>query len=244
MTVSIISTTEDKPAESNSRLVLFDMDRTLLDVTKYHRQNFLMVLKRLYGVTELPAAETSGIPALEVLWRFAKNAGVGESLFQSRVQEAEPLLVENLLAILPQDLSSCVLPGAEALLRNLKEEKIPLGLITGTLRAAAVAILQRSGLLGYFPLTVFGDGFNRREQIVKKALEKAGWVYGLSDGQFQLFTVGDAPSDIQAGKAFQACTIGVATGILSCEELLLHEPDHVFHDLRDTETLMRVIRET
>jgi len=46
------------------------MDHTLLDVSPFHRKNFLMVLNKIFGITELQKVVTSGVPMFEVMRRF------------------------------------------------------------------------------------------------------------------------------------------------------------------------------
>ncbi|MHB8133792.1 MAG: HAD family hydrolase [Anaerolineaceae bacterium] len=237
MTIDLVNKSTQQYADLKTRLVFFDMDRTILDVGPYHRQNFLFVLQKMFGVMELPPAETSGYPYMEVVRIYARAAGIGDGILDSQQTELETQLVENMLAILPDELTKYVFPGTVQLLEKLNVEKIPIGLTTGSLRAIAVPLLKRSGLLKYFPVTSFGDHVSTREQIVEQGLEKATWVYGMSKEDFQLVTIGDAPEDIRAGKAFGAITISVANGVYSTKQLSAHGPDYVFRDLRDTQAI-------
>lgn len=217
------------------------MDQTILDTTSYHRKNFLTVLNKLYEINQLPYVENAGNPMMVALKRWCTAAGVGQTFMESHLKEAERMLVENMLAILPNDLRGAVLPGVIDLLETLSKAQIPLGLTTGTLREIAVPILKRAGLLGYFPLTVFGDQAETREDIVRSGLEKATWVYGLANEEISLVTVGDGITDIRAGKAFNARTISVTTGGLSKERLQAYQPDYIFPDLTDTNALFEAI---
>jgi phosphoglycolate phosphatase-like HAD superfamily hydrolase len=96
-------------------------------------------------------------------------------------------------------------------------------------------------LLDYFPLTVFGDSFSKREQIVNKGLEEAAWVYGLVREDINLVTIGDAPADIQAGKTYHARTISVCTGDHTASQLQVFQPDYIFSNLQDTVALFNTI---
>jgi phosphoglycolate phosphatase-like HAD superfamily hydrolase len=201
----------------------------------------LTVLNKLFGVTELFKVTTSGVPMFEVMRRFAMAAGVSEGSVNAKKEEIERMLVENIQTILPQDLQDFVLPGTIQLLETLHKNRIPVGLTTGSLRGVASQVLSRAGLLGYFPLTSFGDECDHRREIIDRALEKATWVYGLSRDSIELVTVGDAPMDIEAGKEFSARTIAVATGLSSIEDLKSHHPDFVFPNLLDTQAILNAI---
>lgn len=241
MTITNKTSSVTDSGQVKTRAVFFDMDRTIVDVSPFHRKNFLNVLNKMFGVTELMKVVTSGVPMLEVTRRFAMAAGVSEISFDVKKSEIEYLLVENMLSILPQDLHDYVLPGTVTLLETLHRNKIPVGLITGSLRGVASQILSRSGLLGFFPLTSFGDDCDHRQQIIDRALEKSTWVYGLARESIDLVTIGDAPMDIEAGKLFSARTIAVASGLYSAEELQSHNPDFVFPNLQDTEAIFQAI---
>lgn len=80
-----------------------------------------------------------------------------------------------------------------------------------------------------------------REQILQKALMQAPWVYGLNPDEIQLVTVGDAVTDISAGKAFGAVTIAVANGVTSMEQLAAFQPDFLFSNLEDTPAIFAAI---
>ncbi len=241
MTLTVSNEETDQSSGMNSRLVFFDMDRTILDITMYHRKNFLTVLNKVFGITELLPTEIAGNPYLEVVRRYAAVGGVSDTFFNAHLETIEALLVENMLAILPDDLRTFVLPGAIDILEKLNQEQIPLGLTTGTIRALGVPILKRSGLLEYFPITAFGNSYTSRAQIVNKGLEEAAWVYGLVREKINLVTIGDAPADIQAGKAYDARTISVCTGTHTSNQLKVFNPDYIFPDLQDTVSIFTTI---
>lgn len=241
MTITHTTSSLTNEGQIKTRVVFFDMDHTIVDVSSFHRKNFLTVLNKLFGVTELFKVVTSGVPMFEVMRRFAIAAGISEGSVNAKQAEIEYLLAENIQTILPQDLHDFVLPGSVQLLEALQKNKIPVGLTTGSLRGVASQILSRSGLLGYFPLTSFGDDCDHRRQIIDRGLEKATWVYGLARESIELVTVGDAPMDIEAGKEFSARTIAVATGYSSVENLKSHDPDYVFPNLLDTQAVVDAI---
>ncbi|MDO9086269.1 MAG: HAD hydrolase-like protein [Anaerolineaceae bacterium] len=241
MTITSNTSTRTIDGQIKTRVVFFDMDHTIVDVSPFHRKNFLYVLNKLFGITELIPVVTSGYPMFEVMRRFAVAAGLSEGSVNAKKNEIERMLVENIQTILPQDLNDFVLPGTIKLLESLHANKIPVGLTTGSLRGVASQVLSRAGLLGYFPLTSFGDDCDHREQIIDRGLEKATWVYGLARESIELVTIGDAPMDIKAGKAFHAITIAVANGVYSQQELKSHNPNYVFPNLQDTQAILDAV---
>ncbi|MDX9849467.1 MAG: HAD family hydrolase, partial [Anaerolineaceae bacterium] len=241
LTITNITSSRTENGQIKTRVVFFDMDHTILDVSPFHRKNFTTVLNKLFGITELEKVVTSGVPMFEVMRRFAVAGGVSEGSVNAKQAEIERMLVENIQTILPQDLHDFVLPGAVQLLETLHKNKIPVGLTTGTLRGVASQLLARAGLLGYFPLTSFGDDCDHRSQIIDRGLEKATWVYGLARESIELVTIGDAPMDIETGKAFSARTIAVTTGTYTEQELKSYDPDFIFPNLADTQAILSAI---
>ncbi len=241
MTNRLNQDSKNQFAELKTRLVFFDMDHTLLNASKYHRQSIVNSLNKLFGITDLPRVMTSGYPYLEVVRKYATAAGISNAFYDSKQLELTTLLVENMLAILPQEMNACVYPGTLGLLEKLRQANIALGITSGTLRDIAVPLLERAGLLAYFPLMAFGDQVREREQILQKALNQAPWVYGFNPDEVQLVTVGDAITDIRAGKAFGAVTIAVANGVTSMEQLAAGEPDFLFANLEETDAIFTAI---
>ncbi|OJX40683.1 MAG: hypothetical protein BGO78_06780 [Chloroflexi bacterium 44-23] len=241
MTIKQILKGIHQTAELKTRLVFFDMDHTILNASKYHRQSFTKSLNKLFGTNELPRTTTSGYPYLEVARRYANACGISDEFYDSKQAELTSLLVENMLNSLPDEMSDCVYPGTVALLERLRQANIALGITTGTMRDIAVPLLERTGLLPYFPLMAFGDQVREREQILQKALDQAPWVYGLNPDEVQLVTVGDAVTDITAGKAYGAVTIAVANGVTSMEQLAACKPDFLFANLEDTNAIYTAI---
>lgn len=152
MTNRILHESLQNKTESKTRLVFFDMDHTILNASKYHRQTIANLLSKFFGVNELPRVMTSGYPYIEVIRKYAIEAGVGDDFFSSKLAEIEKYVVENMVASLPDDMGFCIYPGAIALLEKLSQANIFLGITTGTLREIAVPLLQRTGLLSFFPL--------------------------------------------------------------------------------------------
>lgn len=241
MTITSSNKNADHISAVGTRLVFFDMDRTILDISPYHKKNFLSNFKKVSGLFEIVPTEIAGLTYMEVVRRYVIAGGISDTLFNARMQMVEEHLVENMLSLLPDDLQPFVLPGAIDILEKLSLEKIPLDLTSGTIRAIGVTVLKRSGLLKYFPITVFGDSFSTREEIVNKGLNEGAWVYGLSRNKINLVTIGDAPSDILVGKTYQACTISVRSGMHTADQLLNYQSDFIFPDLRDTESIFQSI---
>jgi phosphoglycolate phosphatase len=227
------------PSHSNSRLILFDMDATLVNLRHWHWQSFRQTLLDVFGVDaaqfRLPGA-LSGDTQPNGMRTICRLAGLDDEWIESRMPEAVRVLSATMVRVLPDELKAQVLPGAEPLLESLQRGGHALGLVTGTVSRSTQAILSRSGLQRFFPVCACGDQGRQRVDLLRLAVQRAAGVYSpvqLGDG---LVVIGDAPRDILAGQALRARTIGVATGAFSVEELAEHAPNVVLPSLQDWQT--------
>ncbi len=229
------------PAVRN-KLILFDLDGTLVDVMRYHHAGFRAVVERTWGVdSHPPGVERAGIPQGEVMREVCQVQNVPEAAIAARLGEAQGELVAEMRRILPHDLRPCTLPGAQALLERLCEHGYVLGLITGTLGGTATTILERAGLAHFFAVTAFGDEAGSREEIIRLAVERGQSMRHLHADSLDVVAVGDAASDIQAARAVGARAVAVATGDLPAAELARHVPDALLDSLADSQAAFEAI---
>ena len=136
------------------------------------------------------------------------------------------MLTTEMSQNLPEDLRDRLLPGVQGLLAVLSTDaNVYLALATGTLGGTAEIILKRSGLDTFFPVGAYGHECHDRQELVRLAQERSFAYYDLDPVSTQVVTVGDAPSDIEAGKSIGARTVSVASSSFSMEDLARYEPE-------------------
>jgi phosphoglycolate phosphatase-like HAD superfamily hydrolase len=144
------------------------------------------------------------------------------------------LLPSEMARSLPEDLTSFVLPGVFPLLDTLSTRSgTSLSLATGTIQATAEILLERSHLLSYFQVCAFGSECNHRSELVLIALTRAFEYFKLDADQTCVITIGDATSDIEAGRSIGAKTVAVASGSIKRSELEEISPDLILDDFRE-----------
>ena len=114
-------------------------------------------------------------------------------------------------------------------LEHFSSKDFLLGLITGNLEGIARAKLGKVNLFNYFRLGGFGNESDKREELVKSAINKAVSKFNFNLGN-PVFIIGDTPNDIIAGKKSGAKTIGITTGVYDKESLLEAKPDFVIEE--------------
>ncbi len=111
---------------------------------------------------------------------------------------------------------------------------------TGNIEQGAWIKLKSAGLDHHFNFGGFGSDSHIREQLIRKALERAKDHIEENTKIKDTFVIGDTPYDINHGKAAGTITVGVATGSYSREQLQEHNPDHLFDDLNNLETVLEI----
>jgi phosphoglycolate phosphatase-like HAD superfamily hydrolase len=224
-------------------LVIFDLDGTLINVFDYHVACLDKVIKTVWAIpNKLPVRQRFGVPQRETLRRICDIGGIPSNEIVQEIPYALQMLASEMQLTLPKDLGENLLPGAIALLNEIAEmSTLYLALATGTIKATAETLLTRSGLKPYFPVGAFGDECHSRQELVRLARDRALHFYNLDKTQTTVVTIGDAPSDIEAGKSIGARTVAVTTGSLTFEELDQFCPDVILESLQDADFTLRQI---
>jgi Predicted phosphatases len=135
-----------------------------------------------------------------------------------------------------------VLPGARELVSALSARgDVAQGLLTGNLRAGAELKLRHHDLWTPFAFGAFADDAEHRNDLGPHAVTRACSHHAVEFPADRVWVVGDTPHDIDCGKAIGACTLAVATGRYSLEELRAHAPTAAYPDLRDTAAVLETL---
>ncbi len=214
------------------KLILFDIDGTLLwtdTATKAANRAF----SQMFGIKNaLSGISLSGKTDPLILEEmFDKN--LGRKFDDGEAEEIYKIYIE----FLNHELASCddsyVLPGVRELIYALNSsDNIILGVATGNIEQGAWLKLKHMDLDDYFKFGGFGSDSAIREELIKKAIERAINYSGYKVFE-KVFVVGDTPYDITHGRAAGALTVGVATGSYSEDELKQHNPDFLFSDFSE-----------
>ncbi|MEW6592345.1 MAG: HAD family hydrolase [Candidatus Hadarchaeota archaeon] len=220
-----------------SKLVLFDVDQTLVDALEHHDYGYREAFKKVFGVDiKLAEIKFAGKIVPNIIREFGELKGIPKKIVESRLAEAVEK-VEYFSRESAERGSVKVLPGVVELLFRLKEKKHVLGVLTGSPKAVTELILKKTGIEKFIDIMVFGSEGKSRVELVGVAVAKAEGKTGRRFSGKDLVIVGDSIHDIDCGKPYGAMTIAVTTGFHSKEELMEHSPDYLFKDLTDLEIL-------
>ncbi|HEY3348202.1 MAG TPA: HAD family hydrolase [Thermoanaerobaculia bacterium] len=227
--------------EPRPRLVLFDIDGTLLSGGRAARTVFAGALTEVFGTcgdVETFAFEGKLDPM--IVRELLLAAGVPEETVLRRRAEALALYLDRLEAALAAE-RPVLKPGALAVVDGVARSGCAVpALLTGNVERGAHIKLSAVGLWTRFAFGAFGDEAPRREDLGPVALEKArrlGHAFTGSD----CVVVGDAPQDVACALAIGARIVAVATGKTPAETLERAGAHVVLPDLSDTSRALEAI---
>ncbi|HEX7615136.1 MAG TPA: HAD family hydrolase [Thermoanaerobaculia bacterium] len=224
------------------RLVLFDVDGTLLSTGPSARTAFQTALEDVFGTSgHIDGYAFEGRLDPLIVTDLMRAAGVPDEIIALRREDALTLYLDRLEAALSTH-APVLKPGVSALLDALEQvEGLVPALLTGNVERGARVKLSAAGLWHRFAFGVWGDEASRREDLGPLALERARPATGLAFTGKECVVVGDSRHDVACGLAIGARAVAVATGRTALSALEAAGAHVVLADLSDTERALEAI---
>ena len=223
------------------RLVLFDIDGTLVTDDGAAREAFAAGLAEVYGFHgDVRRYDFSGRTDPQIARMILTDAGWSETDVDSRL----PSLWSHYLCGLARNAPGRVraLPGVVALLEAvLADERSTLALLTGNIEPGARLKLGAVGLNDFFPFGAFGNDSPRREDLPPIAVERAAAASGHAFRGADVVIIGDSIYDVRCGVPHGATTIAIASGKTPGEKLRSENPDYFFESAGNLEGILNAI---
>jgi phosphoglycolate phosphatase len=231
------------------RLVLWNIDLTLVDVARVSRDAYAEAFRRVTGRPLVALPQQAGASDSEI---FFESLALNEALPGSADAEDN-----DLLARYAAELAAAFgarseqlraqgrpLPGArEALAAVARLPGAIQTVITGTIKQNAAHKLLAFGLDRYLDLGIGGYGsdvYPKGTQILR-SLAMAAEKYGVQLTPSRAVYVADSVRDAAAAKVADVRCLGVATGRSTISELRDAGADPVLADLADTSRVVAAI---
>lgn len=222
------------------RLFLFDIDGTLITSGGAGEAALKDAMRSRFDVEE----DLDGI-----ILAGATDARIARELLE---KHSIAVSAENVAALLDTYLSHLnerigrhdgkLLPGIVPLLKVLSERSdVVLALLTGNVIRGAEIKLTHYGVWDFFEFGAFADDHHDRNELGKFARARALERHGEEFPPSRIYVIGDTPKDIECGRAIGACTVAIATGHYSSDQLRDHAPDFLFENLSDTERVVALL---
>ena len=214
------------------RVVLFDIDGTLIDIQGVGRRALERAWYELYGIEAGAESIDFGGRTDESLFEeLYRCHGVAQT-----VEKHHQLLAvySHLLCDYLSRLQRDCLPGAHELVLGLLKQApdARVGLLTGNARLAAEIKLRHYGLWSAFSFGAFGDEDSCRSALARMASERAARCLQSEIRPEEILVIGDTLHDIRCAQSIEAQCLAVATGGVSQFQLRKAKADAVVRDLR------------
>jgi phosphoglycolate phosphatase len=226
----------------SKRLVLFDIDGTLLYGGPVWKKSFEDAFLAQSGRTELPQISFGG-KTDPLLCREFLGLRDGEAHCELTVAKIIDDYLLRAEKALPERKSEMqVFTGVRELIAALsKTAGVRVGLLTGNVRRGAELKLRAAELHTHFEFGVYGDDHWNRYELPRIAEERAPDFFGEKFSGKEIVIIGDTIHDVGCGKTIGARTIAVGTGWVDRETLLASKPDFYFENMSDTAAWVRAI---
>jgi len=224
-----------------SKLVLFDIDGTLISDGGVSREAFAAALREVFDYRGDPRRyDFSGRTDPQIAHMVLRDAGWSERQIDEQMQR----LWDKYIAALEQHQRSRVreLPGVRSLLDALRDNGwVTLALLTGNIERGARLKLSGPALNEYFAFGAFGSDSPHREELPPIAIHRAAEFSGHRFRGRDVVIIGDSIYDVRCGAPHSATTIAIASGKTSAERLRAENPHHFFASAEDREGLIQAI---
>lgn len=223
---------------SAERLILFDIDCTLLLTHGAGREATRLAMQEIFGTTSrLEAHAFGGKTDWQSLIELLEEHGYDEGRIGDVMHHYEEAMGRHMAAVIDRfPVEACA--GALELVASLRRQPhILLGVVTGNVSTVAPVKLRAAGFdPAWFPVGAYGNEAANRDHLPPLALARAVEHYGRDIQPQQVIIVGDTPTDIACARALGAVAVAVATGPANTEELAAAQPDYLLADLTTFET--------
>ena len=224
------------------RLVLFDIDGTLITDGGASRKAFGEALAEIYGYDDdLGRYDFSGRTDPQIARMVLRDAGRTDEEIDTR----SDALWSSYLARLERNLAGATvsaLPGMPELVEALAgRDDVILALLTGNIEPGARLKLSPPALNRYFPFGAFGSDSADRNALPPIAIARAAEHGRHRFTAADTVIIGDSIYDVRCGAPYGATTVAIASGKTSAELLRAENPTHFFDSAADVAALVEVI---
>ena len=217
------------------RLILFDLDGTLLISGGIGRRSTRSALESIFGTSgNLDEFYPGGRTQEAIFVDTLADTGIGMDQFLERREELYKIFLDNFQGILDQGKYQInALPGAIQLIEYLKSnENFVLGLVTGNHTIAARLKLLNAGLdPNVYLAGAYGEESANRSDLVPLAKDRAETITGKQFPEYYTIVVGDTTRDVLSAKSVNATSFALTTGTDERDLLQSVNPDSIFENL-------------
>lgn len=225
------------------RLLLFDIDGTLIRSNSAGRSVMAYALETVYGTAgPIEDYRMGGKTDRRIIADLLTAVNIPKAKIEAGLPEVYRLMTEKGAEIFPErDMRVC--PGIETLLATLQTRPdAVVGLLTGNIEGVAPLKLAAAGIEpSQFRLGAYGSDHADRNKLPQVAMQRANELTGCTFIGANTTIIGDTPADILCARAGNATAVAVASGWHAAHTLNDHHPDFLFESFTDTSTVLEAL---
>ena len=222
------------------RLVLFDVEGTILTARGAGRRALAAALSLVYGTDgNIERYDLRGRTDPRIVFDLMEGARLTREAVRERLDDCFEAYARRLAAEIGDGSGVVTLPGVAELVRRLAGDAGALvGLLTGNIEEGARIKLEPTGLRPYFRVGAYGSDHLDRRQLPLLAARRAQALVGIGFRPDEVLVIGDTPRDIDCARHFGAVAVAVATGLYPRHELEAEQPDLLFDNFSDVDAAL------
>lgn len=224
-----------------TKLVLFDIDGTLITRCLIHEEAFSVGFKVLNIDADIREFPCAGRTDKWIIMEVLKKKGISKKQISDNIRKVYEEMINYMRERIKKDNSFSIIPGVKKLLENIEKRGHFMGLVTGNIEEIAILKLQKTGISSFFLFGGFGDISEDKGDLIEIAIKNAENKIGIKFNKNDVIIIGDTPIDVECGKKSGIKTIAMATGPYSFEELEKCNPDFLFKDYRNISSIIKAI---
>lgn len=225
------------------KLLLFDIDGTLIRSNGAGRLTLAYALERLFGTAgPLENYNMSGKTDPRIITDLLTAVGVSPKEVNKYLPAIYELMAEHGQKIFKEkEIVACV-GVPELLIRLSSRDDVVVGLLTGNSQLTAPLKLSAAGIDPLqFKVGAYGSDAMDRNELPAIGMSRAIQLTGVPFDGNNTLIIGDTPADILCARAGKATAVAVASGWHAAATLADYQPDYLFDNLGDTDRVLQVL---
>jgi phosphoglycolate phosphatase-like HAD superfamily hydrolase len=221
------------------RLLLFDIDGTLIDSGGAGTRSLDLALRELFSIDNaFQGISMAGKTDTMIIKEGLTKHGLP---VDENINSVINAYLKHLRREILNDIKH-VKPGMHEILQNLRYRRdLGIGLLTGNLEEGARIKLDPFKLNHYFPSGAFGSDDEDRNNLLPIAVKRFEELLQKAIEISECIIVGDTPRDVECAHIYGAICFAVATGPYTVADLIEAGADYVVRDLSDQNSLLQLL---